>query len=103
MSPHDKTLPIQKQPGSSHCHGKIGRISGGAFANLENIDEISFFNTEIGKIETNAFSNIKNISSLTFNSGRIQEFQGSSHCPTHEPNNRNKTQNILIITEKKRY
>jgi hypothetical protein len=45
------------------------------FANLENIDEISFFNTEIGKIETNAFSNIKNISSLTFNSGRIQEFQ----------------------------
>jgi hypothetical protein len=42
MSPHDKTLPIQKQP-------------------------------------------------------------GSSHCPTHEPNNRNKIQNILIITEKKRY
>lgn len=76
--PSDLSVMFPRLSSFTVYNGKIGRISGGAFANLENIDEISFFNTEIGVIETNAFSNIMNISSLTFNTGRVQEFQESS-------------------------
>ncbi|XP_063421327.1 leucine-rich repeat-containing protein 4C-like [Mytilus trossulus] len=57
--------------------GKIDRISAGAFTNLQQAVEISFFQSKIRLIETNAFRNITKLS-VSFHNTTIKEMQVNS-------------------------
>lgn len=57
---------------------RIQKIRACAFAELEFLDGISFYNSYIGKIEGNAFSNLVNISMILFDNTQIDEISSFS-------------------------
>ncbi|CAC5393514.1 unnamed protein product [Mytilus coruscus] len=79
--------------------GKIERISAGAFANLQQAVEISFFQSKIRLIETYAFRNITTLS-VSFHNTTIEELQGNSFSQIQRMDNFGMTLcNVTIVRQ----